>query len=51
MVRMAVGGSAGFDVEGYRDVRGVIAAGAWRWLKDYEFGIGIELHFRRTVQT
>ena len=43
MVRMAVGGGAGFDVEGYRDVRGVSVAGAWRWLNDYEFGIGIEV--------
>ncbi|MGV3483903.1 MAG: serine/threonine-protein kinase [Planctomycetaceae bacterium] len=43
MVQMAVSHGAGFDVDGYRDVRGVTVAGAWRWLEDYQFGIGIEI--------
>jgi tRNA A-37 threonylcarbamoyl transferase component Bud32 len=46
MVRMTVGQGAGFDVDGYRDVRGVLVAGAWRWLDDYQFGIGIEVDKR-----
>jgi len=43
MVRMAVSNGSGVDVTGYRDVRGVTVAGAWRWLDDYQFGVGIEV--------
>lgn len=43
MVRMAVSDGSGVDVAGYRDVRGVTVAGAWRWLDDYQFGVGIEV--------
>jgi eukaryotic-like serine/threonine-protein kinase len=43
MVRMARRGKPGVDVSGYRDVRGVMVAGAWTWLREYEFGIGIEI--------
>jgi eukaryotic-like serine/threonine-protein kinase len=39
---MARNGQPGVDVDGYRDVRGVTVAGAWTWLPEYEFGIGIE---------
>ena len=43
LVRMARSGEPGWDVKGYRDVRGVMVAGAWTWLPEYEFGIGIEI--------
>lgn len=43
MVRMARSGQAGVDVSGYRDVRGVMVAGAWQWLEEYQIGLGIEV--------
>src|SRR5262249_38964144 len=39
----AVSRVAGFDVEGYRDYRGVVSLGAWRWLPDYEMGVITEV--------
>lgn len=43
----AVAGAAaetsGVDVEGYRDYRGVMSLGAWRWLPEYQFGVITEV--------
>jgi hypothetical protein len=39
----AVQGNNGFDADGYRDYRGVPSVGAWRWLSEYDFGIGTEV--------
>jgi tRNA A-37 threonylcarbamoyl transferase component Bud32 len=39
----AVQGDDGHDADGYRDYRGVPSVGAWRWLPDYEFGVGTEV--------
>jgi hypothetical protein len=39
----AVQGKDGYDADGYRDYRGVPSVGAWRWLADYDFGIGTEV--------
>lgn len=39
----AIKGEPGFNADGYRDYRGVPRVGAWRWLKDYDFGIGTEI--------
>ncbi|HWA99875.1 MAG TPA: serine/threonine protein kinase [Pirellulales bacterium] len=39
----AVAGGNGVDADGYRDCRGVPSVGAWRWLSDYDFGIGCEV--------
>ena len=39
----AVQGKNGYDADGYRDYRGVPSVGAWRWLKDYDFGIATEV--------
>jgi hypothetical protein len=39
----AVEGQDGYDADGYRDYRGVPSVGAWRWLKEYDFGIGTEV--------
>jgi hypothetical protein len=44
--RMAVSalkGESGYDVDGYRDYRGVPVVGAWQWLNDYDFGIATEI--------
>ncbi len=38
----AVQGQDGHDADGYRDYRGVPKVGAWRWLGEYDFGIGTE---------
>jgi hypothetical protein len=39
----AVQGKTGHDADGYRDYRGVPSVGAWRWVDDYDFGIGTEV--------
>ncbi len=39
----AVQGKAGHDADGYRDYRGSPSVGAWRWLDDYDFGVGTEV--------
>lgn len=39
----AVQGKNGHDADGYRDYRGVPSVGAWRWLPEYDFGIGTEV--------
>ncbi|MGD8330127.1 MAG: serine/threonine protein kinase [Acidobacteriota bacterium] len=38
----AVSGEDGFNVDGYRDYRGVHVVGAWRWLDRYGFGVATE---------
>ncbi len=42
-VAAAVTGSSGVDVDGYRDYRGVMSLGAWRWLPEYDFGVVTEV--------
>jgi signal transduction histidine kinase len=42
-VAEAVGGREGFDIQGYRDYRGVRCVGAWIWLQKYGFGIATEM--------
>lgn len=42
-VAAAVAGNSGVDVDGYRDYRGVLSLGAWRWLPEYEFGVVTEV--------
>lgn len=43
MARSAASGERGFDVDGYRDYRGVPVVGAWAWLPEYGFGIASEI--------
>ncbi|MGC1274319.1 MAG: serine/threonine protein kinase, partial [Planctomycetaceae bacterium] len=38
-VAAAIDGDAEFDVDGYRDYRGVPVVGAWTWLPQYGFGV------------
>ncbi len=33
----------GYDVDGYRDYRGVYNLGAWTWLPEYDFGVVTEV--------
>ncbi|MSR57970.1 MAG: serine/threonine protein kinase [Planctomycetaceae bacterium] len=39
MAQSATAGQSGFDVDGYRDYRGVMVVGAWTWLDDYQYGV------------
>jgi hypothetical protein len=43
MAASAIAGEAGIDLEGYRDYRGVIVIGAWRWLPEFQFGVATEI--------
>lgn len=43
MAEAAVAGKSGFNIEGYRDYRGVPTIGAWRWLPKYDMGLATEM--------
>jgi hypothetical protein len=43
MAKSAVQGRTDHDVEGYRDYRGVMVVGAWKWLDEYDFGVATEV--------
>lgn len=43
MAALATTRKDGWDVDGYRDYRGVPVIGAWRWLDGYNFGITTEI--------
>jgi hypothetical protein len=43
MAAAATAGEDGHDWTGYRDYRGVEVIGAWRWLRDYGFGVAAEM--------
>lgn len=36
-------GHSGYDVDGYRDYRGVPVIGVWKWLPDYDIGVTTEV--------
>lgn len=43
MAASATAGNSGFDVDGYRDYRGVPVIGAWTWLEDHSMGVATEI--------
>ncbi|MEA3548582.1 MAG: serine/threonine protein kinase [Thermodesulfobacteriota bacterium] len=43
MASKALSGQKGFDLEGYRDYRGVEVIGAWDWIDEFQMGIAIEV--------
>ncbi len=43
MAQYATAGVDGVDLDGYRDYRGVMVVGAWRWLDEYQCGVATEL--------
>jgi predicted Ser/Thr protein kinase len=46
----AVTGTSGIDMDGYRDYRGVLSVGAWKWLPKYDIGIISEVDIADVFQ-
>ncbi|MBT3272736.1 MAG: response regulator, partial [Spirochaetales bacterium] len=42
----AIQGSAGYNLSGYRDYRGVRVVGAWLWNDKYGYGLATEIDYR-----
>jgi hypothetical protein len=51
MAARAVAGEDGHDVAGYRDYRGVMVVGAWRWLGHHGFGVTTEIDSREAFRS
>ncbi|MGK0179761.1 MAG: signal transduction histidine kinase, partial [Nitrospinales bacterium] len=45
MALSALAGENGYDLNGYRDYRGVKVVGAWAWLPEFGFGIASEMDY------
>ncbi|MBL9122063.1 MAG: serine/threonine protein kinase [Planctomycetaceae bacterium] len=43
MAQSATAGETAYDVQGYRDYRGVPVIGAWTWLPQHDFGVATEI--------
>jgi len=51
MVSRATNGTAGVQVEPFRDYRGVPVIGAWSWLPFYGFGVGTKIDAHEAFHT
>jgi len=51
MVERALSGESGVEIEPFRDYRGVPVVGAWKWLPDHGFGVGIKIDAREAFHT
>ncbi|WP_372365026.1 protein kinase [Candidatus Uabimicrobium sp. HlEnr_7] len=51
LVTNALKTSKGFNVDGYRDFRGVPVIGAWMWVEDYKIGIATEIELDEAYAT
>jgi signal transduction histidine kinase/CheY-like chemotaxis protein len=45
MAKSALKHESGFDIEGYRDYRGVKVLGVWSWLSEFRFGVASEVDY------
>ncbi|WP_432468893.1 diguanylate cyclase [Agarivorans sp. Z349TD_8] len=43
MAQSATRGQTDFNIEGYRDYRGILVLGAWSWQANYGFGLATEI--------
>ncbi len=43
MAAAAVKGRPGVDIDGYRDYRGVMVVGAWKWMPQHDIGVTTEI--------
>ena len=50
MAERATQGESGFNVDGYRNYRGVPVVGAWSWLTDLDFGVATEIEVAEAFQ-
>jgi serine/threonine protein kinase len=50
MVLSALSGKAGVELTPFRDYRGVPVVGAWRWLPQYDFGVGTKMDAREAYR-
>ncbi len=51
MAKSAIAGFDGVNVDGYRDYRGVMVAGAWTWLADMQMGLVSEIDIAEAYAT
>lgn len=51
MAASALMGEAGFDVQGYKNYRGVEVVGAWSWLPEYGMGVATEVATQEAFRT
>ncbi|QPJ66177.1 MAG: response regulator [Candidatus Nitrohelix vancouverensis] len=45
MAKSAINRDSGFDIEGYRDYRGVKVVGVWSWMSEFGFGVASEINY------
>ena len=45
MAGEAIAGRPDVNVDGYRDYRGVLTVGAWKWLPDADLGVATEIDY------
>jgi two-component system, sensor histidine kinase and response regulator len=50
MAANAVQGKSDVYTSGYRDYRGTMVVGAWRWIPKYEFGVAREIDYAEAYQ-
>lgn len=50
MAKSAIQEGNGYDVDGYRDYRGVPVIGAWTWMPKYEIGVTTEVDFAQAFR-
>jgi len=51
MAASALMGEEGYDVQGYRNYRGVQVVGAWSWLPEYGMGVATEVSAHEAFRT
>jgi signal transduction histidine kinase/DNA-binding response OmpR family regulator len=50
MAKSALLKESGFDIEGYRDFRGVKVVGVWSWLSEFRFGVASEIDYEEAYK-